>query len=417
VRISALTFFVLLFVSEVSAHPLLNDKEASSYILGSRTKKKIDRLELPVDDFSAQFLETIKATTGEPCSFNVVKNWTEKVESYPALRGNKELLLHATRYFGLVDDVTHRTLLQAYWVMKDVNMRASDELKLPEGEIDPTLKAFKDFSQKRSRGRCLHENFLELMSSYRQQDKNFTVKKLRPLINQAEKNSLITARAKSELLEAIKDGIQNWEYSLAEYFQKKDFLRTQFPNTRPEERSEFVTERAGKLKISHRQKLYTYYSPFQIALMGDIIRKLKTRLESPRIDILIFDNEEEVIESFSLDPMERFRFAIRILRKEMKLLATSTYFTGRQPSYTDLMAAAFETGVVTGIELDEVANLEEIWNPKKTFWDKASVWVRLFGGVLTVVVPPPFGFLPALTIVAIEIFTKDGQTDDQHSLF
>jgi hypothetical protein len=92
--------------------------------------------------------------------------------------------------------------------------------------------------------------------------------------------------------------------------------------------------------------------------MGNVIKKLKTRLESPKIEILVYENDETVEEVITLDPMERFRFAIRLLRKEMKLLGTNNYFLGRQPSYTDLMAAAYETGIITALELDQVAELE-----------------------------------------------------------
>ena len=326
-------------------------------------------------------------------------------------------MLHATRYLGIIDDVAHRSLLQAQWVMKDINTRLNDELNIPEGELSVEMKRFKDFSEKRKRGKCLHENYKELMSSFRQGDQNFNVSQLKPLINQAQRAKVITDLAKEELLEAIKDDIGTWEYSLQEYVNKKNFLRTQNPIPRADERSEFVTEEAGDLKLSHRQKLYAQYTPIQISLMGDVIKKLKARLESPRIEILVYDDEDEVIESFTLDPMERFRFAIRVLRKEMRILSTNNYFQGRQPKYTDLMAAAFEMGIVTSVELDQVAKLEEIWNPRKTFWDKASVWVRLFGSTLSVVVPAPFGFVPTMAIVIIEMFNRDQPVDDQHSLF
>jgi len=221
----------------------------------------------------------------------------------------------------------------------------------------------------------------------------------------------------ADAIEALRDGIQSWQVSLADYVSKKNFLRVQFPIERPLERSEFVTNQAGKEKLSHRQRLFLSYTPLQITLMGDVIKKLKMRLESPRIDILVFDDQDEVIESFSLEPMERFRFAIRVLRKEMRLLSTNTYFAGRQPSYTDLMAAAYEKGVITAEELDEVARLEEIWNPRKTLWEKAAVWVRLFSGVVTVVIPPPYGFLPALAIVVIDGMFQQPANDDQDSLF
>ncbi|MFP5459883.1 MAG: hypothetical protein ACLGG7_14190, partial [Bacteriovoracia bacterium] len=242
-------------------------------------------------------------------------------------------------------------------------------------------------------------------------------KDLRKKIDVALRERLISPRAHSEIKEALWDDLPNWNVTLAEYVQKRQFLRTQFPLPDATERSEFVTERAGKDKLSHRQRLYLGYTPLQITLMGDVVRKLKQRLESPRIEILVYDYSDEVREVITLEPMERFRFAIRILRKEMKLLSINNYFAGRQPSYTDLMAAAYERGVVTALELDEVAKLEEIWNPTRTFWDKAAVWVRMFGGVLAVVIPPPYGFLPSLAIVAIEAANQDAAQDDQDSLF
>lgn len=416
-RYLAIFTIVAMTSSLVFAHPVLNDREGGSFIIGSRTERTLDRLNLNDETFRTDFLETLRETSGEACSFHLVKNWTAKIDRYPEFRGNKELMLHATRYLGIIDDVTHRSLLQAQWVIKDINTRLNDELNIPAGELSAEMKRLKDFSEKRKRGKCLHENYKELMSSFRQVDQNFTVSKLQPLINQAQRSNVITALAKEELLEAIKDKIGTWEYSLQDYVNKKNFLRTQSPIPRADERSEFVTKEAGDLKLSHRQKLYAQYSPIQISLMGNVIKKLKARLESPRIEILVYDDEDEVIESFTLDPMERFRFAIRVLRKEMKVLSTNNYFQGRQPQYTDLMAAAFEMGIVTSVELDQVAKLEEIWNPTRTFWDKASIWVRLFGSTLSVVVPAPFGFVPTLAIVAIEMFNRDQPVDDQHSLF
>lgn len=416
-RYTALTTVLLLTSTLAWSHPLLNDREASSFIIGTRTARNLDRLNLDAETFKADFLETLKETTGEACSFTLVRNWTNKIERYPEFRGNKEQMLQATRHLGIVDDVVLRSLLQAHWVLKDVNTRLDDTLAPAPEELSVEMKRFKEFSDKRKRGKCLSENYKELMSAFRQTDKNFTVSKLKPLIVEASRANLITDLAKEELDEAIKDSIGTWEYTLAEYVQKKNFLRTQHPIPRSEERSEFVTKEAGNTKLSHRQKLFAQYSSIQISLMGNVIKKLKTRLESPRIDILIYDDQDTVVESFTLDPMERFRFAIRVLRKEMKILSTNNYFQGRQPQYTDLMAAAFEMGIVTAVELDQVAKLEEIWNPTRTFWDKASVWVRLFGSTLSIVVPPPFGFVPTLAIVAIEIFNRDQPQDDQHSLF
>lgn len=416
-RLIAICAWLIATLTSVSAHPLLNDREGSSFVLGTRVERELDRLGLERVELEPMFKEVIEGIKGEACAFTLNTSLAEKIAEYPVLNGDQELFLKAIRHAGLIDDLVLRLLLQAHYVQKDVSTRASDELVLPSGDIAADLKPMREFSAKRSRGKCLHENIRELLAAYRQQDSKFTAKDLRKKIDAGLREKLISPRAHSEIKEALWDDLPNWNLTLAEYVQKRQFLRTQFPLPDVTERSEFVTERAGKDKLSHRQRLYLGYTPLQITLMGDVIRKLKERLESPRIEILVYDYSDEVREVITLEPMERFRFAIRILRKEMKFLSINNYFAGRQPSYTDLMAAAYERGVVTALELDEVAKLEEIWNPTRTFWDKAAVWVRMFGGVLAVVIPPPYGFLPSLAIVAIEAANQDPAQDDQDSLF
>ena len=404
-------------LTTASAHPLLNDREATSYVLGSRTERELDNLGATKEAFEPVFKEVLESLKGEACAFAVNSAWNAKISQFPQFENDREMFIKGLRQSGLIDDMVLRLLLQAHYVQKDVNTKLNDELKMPEGEVPEDMRPMKEFSQKRARGKCLHETVRELLAAYRQGDKNFTPKMLRSKINDAKKKKYITDLAHEEIAEALYDDMPTWQISLADYVQKRTFLRTQFPLPDVTERSEFVTERAGKEKVSYRQRLYLTYTPIQITLMGDVIKKLKERLESPRIEILVYDLSDEVRETLTLDPMERFRFAIRVLRKEMKLLTTNTYFAGRQPSYTDLMTSAYERGLITALELDEVAKLEEIWNPTKTFWDKASSWVRMFGGVLAVVIPPPYGFIPSLAIVGIEAMVKDAPQDDQDSLF
>ena len=402
-------------VHATATHPLLNDREGKSFLLSNSNVREVERLNIPS---LAQELNSVVAGLGggEACAFSLNTALILRLPAYPMLRGNHERFLQAIRHQGLIDDVVLQLLQKAHGVHKDIDHDARDQFAPPAGDPPAELRPFRDFSTRRGRGKCLHDNFRELMSGFRQQNRDFTVSELRRRIDPAVRAGYLTEKAASELRAALSDKIEEWQVSLADYVSKKQFLRTQFPVV-GSERADFVTSKAGKTNNSHRLKLYQTYTPIQITLMGDVIKKLKSRLESPRIEILVYDNSDEVREVISLDPMERFRFAIRLLRKEMRLLSTNSYFTGRQPSYTDLMASAYEIGGVTALELDQVARLEEIWNPTRTFWDKAAVWVRMFGGVLSVVVPPPYGFLPALAITAIEAVTRDQPNDDTDSLF
>jgi hypothetical protein len=86
----------------------------------------------------------------------------------------------------------------------------------------------------------------------------------------------------------------------------------------------------------------------------------------------------------------------------------------------DLMIASYEIGVIPASEMEVVVSLEEMWNPKKTFWDKAGVWIKVFSSVATIVIPPPYGFIPALVILVIEATVgkkKQPNTNDPSVLF
>jgi len=152
--------------------------------------------------------------------------------------------------------------------------------------------------------------------------------------------------------------------------------------------------------------------------MGDVIKKLRTRLESPKVEILVYDRQN-AIETIPLDPMERFRLAIKLLRKETTLLSTNTYFAGRVPDYMDLILSSYELGIIPASELEELSSIEEIWNPKRTFWQKADVWIRSLSSVATISLPPPFGFLPAMALVVIEMTAgkNSNNTNDPTVLF
>ena len=168
-----------------------------------------------------------------------------------------------------------------------------------------------------------------------------------------------------------------------------------------------------KLKLSHRQKLFQNYSDIQIMLMGNMIKQLKADIVSPKMEILIYEDQDTVARVITLSPGQRFCSATNFLRSDMANLALNSYFNGRSPDYLDLITASYELGIIPASEVDTIAGIQDIWNPKKTFWDKAGVWVRTLSSVATIVIPPPYGFLPALGIVVIEATTKKDVDNDR----
>lgn len=403
-------------------NPFANDREGKSFVVSKGDLAKLQAAERrsPPASVTAAYLEMLKArpalaTAQDACSFTLVDDWTARTNALPGYRGEVELSLKALRKYNLIDDVVLKLALRAQSVRALQTPGLRDDIRT--GADAGAYKPFLDYSQRRARGKCLEDNFRDLVQAYKSRDAKVTPSNVLAWADDANRHGVLSDRALDELLQAKELKLPEWEIDLGDYIQKRQFMRTQFPVARAGEAADWVTLKTAKTKSSHRQRLYEQYTPVQMALMGDVVKKLKTRLDSPKIEILVHDNSDQVIETISLDPMERFRFALRVLRKEMRLLATNSYFAGRQPSYTDLMSAAFEMSIVTAKEIDEVAGLEEIWNPHKTFLQKVAGWVQSFGGVLAVVIPPPYGFIPTLAIIGMQAVTSENPDDTTDSLF
>jgi hypothetical protein len=420
----ALLALVILFSMNVFAVSRLfkNDREGKSFYIKKRQLKLLSdiysgnvRSEL-VDSFK-QILDSYNP--GNICAVNIV----EQVKEVYKEKIPKGYLL-PLRDNDLVDDVAYGILKQAS-DLKSFRKRPKkgNRLfdKLTEEEKKKALRAFTGFSKKLERGSCYTQEYKALYNELKSADKKLKRRKFKILIDFALSSKAITEDDYKKIEIARRSKVQEWRMGLADYLKKKLQIRNQYPINDTGIRSNFVAQKVKKQKISQRIKLYQSYDYIQIALMGDIINKLRRRLESNKIEIIVhFDDDGELVEEevIELDPMERFRFSIKLLRKEMHELSINTFFEGRQPSYSDLIVAAYELGMVPAEEVDEVASFEEIWNPKKTFWEKAQFWVTSVLSVGAVLVPPPYGFIPTLALVAIQASTQSKKEPEyDHSLF
>ncbi len=397
-----------------------NDREGTSYYQNKSFLKHAKAVNPAVA--KKAFLGLLERTRpSQLCALDLVDDLQKE---FPELKKSKfHHVLNSLRAQNEIDDVVYSILVKAWGVLKTpAKLEINDETyleRLPSDkeELDKKLSIIGTYP-KRIEGRCIDEVFKSVHSELKKLDKKITKSEVSALIRYAYEQKKINLYTFGRLEQMHRENANEWRLTLKDYLQKTQILRTQFPLRDVTEKSDFVTQKSSIEKMGHRERLYENYSYIQIALMGNVIKKLKERLDSPKVEILVYDKNEQVNEVVPLEPMERFRFAIKILRKEMHELSINSYFGGRKPSYLDIMAAAYEIGIVTAVEIDEVAGLEEIWNPKKTFWDKARTWVRLAGSVAAIVIPPPYGFIATLAIVAIEATSKkDPNTNLEHSLF
>lgn len=401
-----------------------NDREGTSFYDSNSDKRAIAKALKQVDQsqISGAFDEVMRTQEeNKLCSYDLNAALKEKLKAINPKFTEMEGAILYLRSENEIDDSVTKILVQANKVeTTDLYLpKKQEELFLPTDKkvVDDSIAAIASF-EKKNKNSCFDDGYRTLYGDILKNDKSLKSYHVEALLVEAYKQKKIDINLYMRLERARTNELELASFTLKAYFKKIKSLRIQFPLRDPNEKSNFVTGKVDKLKVSHRQKLLEGYSDIQIMLMANVIKKLRTRLESPKAEILIYDRQNGV-ETIELEPMERFRLAIKLLRKEMSLLSLNTYFQGRSPDYLDLMTAAYEVGIIPASELEEVAGLQEIWNPKKTFWEKAQVWIRTLSSVATIAIPPPYGFIPALALVVIEMTAgkKNDKTDDPTVLF
>jgi hypothetical protein len=402
-----------------------NDREGKSYYSSKKNDRLINQALKAVDErqILGAFSDILRNTEkNKLCSFDINESLQTELKKINPKFNQLEGAIHFLRSENEIDDTVVKILLTANQVLETDPMlpKNPERLFLPnKAQVPEMIKLISTFESKYLKNSCFDEAFRNLYSDVQKLDKKFQSHNLEALLVEAYQQKKISHGTYLSLEKARLSELELTSLTLKTYYQKISSLRVQYPLRDANERSDFSTQKVDKMKVSRRQHLLSSYSDLQIIMMGNVIKKLRARLESPKAEILIYDRAQGV-ETITLEPMERFRLAIKLLRKEMSYLSLNTYFAGRSPDYMDLMTAAYEIGIIPASELEEVAGLKEIWSPKKTFWDKARVWVQTLSTVATIVIPPPYGFIPALAVVIIEA-TAGKQTntnlDDPTSLF
>jgi hypothetical protein len=413
----------LLAFSAVAAGPvkLTNDREGKSFYSSSSDKRAVARALKQIDSTQmiGAFDDVLRdADENKICSFDINFELEKKLKKVNKKFDEMEGAILYLRSQNEFDDTVTKILLTANKVTTTDITLPKEELDYPDKKvIAPSLELIKGFLKK-SKGQCFDDAFKTLFTDILKNDKEMTSENVEALLYMAKTKKIISTDLYLKLEQSRDNELEKFGLSLKAYLKKIKSLRLQYPLRDATEKSDFVTEKIDSTTFTRRQRLLEAYTDLQIVMMANIIKKLRTRIEAKKVEILIYDRSNS-IETITLEPMERFRLAIKLLRKEMSLLALNTYFNGRSPDYIDLMTASYEVGIIPASELDEVSGLQDVWNPQKTFWEKAEIWVRTLSSVATIAIPPPYGFLPALGIVVIEmtVDTNDKNKDDPTVLF
>ncbi|TDP55662.1 hypothetical protein C8D79_0717 [Bacteriovorax stolpii] len=379
-----------------SDSPYRNLREGNSHLITSH--KEDDVVRLYKDTPALESLrKIINDKTINRCATKVVSAIQKELSL--SSEDETELAILGLRLDDSIDDIAAGILIKA----ADSNFLSHPIAKndLTAEEETKALDIYKTkIADLQNKTLCSEDTYRALVGKLNEGSYKF-IKNLKHLNKLALDKKIIKENDFKTLERMRAKKVHEWPITLSSYRSTLDTVAKNFP-TRKKESAKLVTE-AGRFKnkTSLRQGLYEKFNATQIILLANVVKSLKKRLEAKDIMIHInyVDQESEII---SLSPMEKFRFILKLLRKELALINNSTIINGRQATFLDIITAAYEVGYISADEIDQFAALEEIWNPKKTTKEKVMVWVKLFGGVASVLLPPPFGFLSVMAIMLID---------------
>lgn len=157
-----------------------------------------------------------------------------------------------------------------------------------------------------------------------------------------------------------------------------------------------------KEKLTQRGRLYKVYSPTQVMIMSGVIERLARRMDARRVELIFQYGEVDATETqiYVLSPMEQYRVAIKMMKKEMGELMRGDLFKGTGISYEDIIAASFETGLIKSSELDQILKFEQFWNPgEQSRFRTYANFAFSIAGTASFYLPPPWNIVGALALM------------------
>ena len=402
---------------------LRNTKEGKSRHLNWIGRWHLKRIKKEDPIHVQKTLETFFAGLNTNCQYQVLFQFEKQIKQQDFKRNahkNIRPFLYKARKINLIDDVTLGILLKSHKDIKNLRIKNKPQWyrKNYEGESEEELKQIMLQNQLAlDKSACLAPLWRSTVGRFKELEIKNSDQSIRRLLAEMLRQKEITPKTYGLLDMARKRDLEERPLTLSAYVRKLSQLRNRFGQGQGT--SDVVSKKSDEEKLSYRERLFQKYDFIQIQLLSELVEKMRVRLDAFEVAIEVRNEEGNVLEEIILEPLEQYRFAAKMVRKEMELLKTSTLMQGRSVSYMDLVTASFETGLVSPEELAEIAKIELIWNPEVSWKDKVLNFVKTYGGLTSVFLPPGYNLIPVLGILVLEAFTRDNNQNPErnHALF
>ena len=314
-----------------SDSPYRNLREGNSHLITSHKEDYVVRMYKDTPAIES-LRKIINDKTINRCATKVVSAIQKELSL--SSEDETELAILGLRLDDSIDDITAGILIKAadshflsHPIAKN-DLTSEEETKA----LDIYKTKIADFQNKTL---CSEDTYRALIGKLNEGSYKF-IKNLKHL-NKLALDKKIINESDFKILERMRaKKVHEWPLTLSSYRSALDTVAKNFP-TRKKESAKLVTD-AGRFKnkTSLRQGLYEKFNATQIILLANVVKSLKKRLEAKDVTIHInyVDQESEII---SLSPMEKFRFILKLLRKELALINNSTMINGRQATFLDII--------------------------------------------------------------------------------
>jgi uncharacterized protein YeaO (DUF488 family) len=401
---------------------LFNNKEAISRELTSQKKTEIERwkktLSLSDDELRKQSVKTLKVTFDEmerldtTCDLGLLEKINIEGKKNNILRDERDLtnFIAYLRNADLIDDILYKLLRDSAVLKEDFRINAKEMPERPfnlysrntsTADVEKLYAPFKQWPDDSKR--CTLDTYVNMVQTLtwkNSKDRDAQIQRLNYI---AQSNKVIDLETYNRLESLRLFKVMDWPVFFKRYADIINNSKDKLSKVRETKSSnKFTVEYVSrKEKITKRANLYSTYNSTQVMMMAQIIEKTAKRMDARKVTLnwQYTDDLSSEIETYIFSPMEQYRAAIKMLRKDMAEVMRSDAFRGTGFEYSHLIAAAFESGFIKTEELDYVLKFEDFWNPKVPKWKAYSDFAFGLAGSASFYLPPPWNILGAIGLV------------------
>lgn len=355
------------------------------------------------------------------CEVGLVKQLQADAKSYQVISDVEEtqVLISYLRQQDLIDDVLYKLLRDSAQIQSGFIANADERPARPfnvytrqNADIDvekmyAPVKQWPDDVKK-----CSLNTYFEMVNTLtfkNAKDRDGQMSKLNYI---AYVNGTIDLEKYNKLMTLQEHGVYDWPVYFRRYADiinnAKDKLTK---NPEAKATHNFTVEYVSKRdKLTQRGNLYRTYNSTQVMMLAQIIEKTAKRMDARNVSLnwQYTDDPNGEREIYVLSPMEQYRAAIKMLRKDMAEVMRSDAFRGTGLEYDHLIAAAYEAGFIKSHELDQVLKFEDFWNPKTPRWKAYANFAFSIAGSATFYLPPPWNIIGAIGLVLTQTKLVNG---------